>query len=234
MEEARPSIARKEYVVVGSPVMDNILAQRKSAAVRPANARPVVLVAPSWGRSGILTKFGARFLEAVSRTGFDVVIRPHPQTAVSERHILEPLMERFSSMEWNFDNDNFAVLDRADVLISDFSGTMFDFALGFGKPVIYTDVEFDTAPYDYAGNPREPWDFAVLPRIGVRLGEGDFGRMGEVIGSVLANGELRKNLDAVRAECWENPGGSAAAEFGYLMEKRNALQNAGNTKYDDR
>ena len=51
-------------------------------------------------------------------------------------------------LEWNRDNDNFDVLRRADILVSDFSGVIFDFTLVFDKPVIYADTKFDKSPYD--------------------------------------------------------------------------------------
>ena len=41
-----------------------------------------------------------------------------------------------AQLEWNRDTDNYEVLKRADILISDFSGVIFDFALVYDKPVI--------------------------------------------------------------------------------------------------
>ena len=38
-------------------------------------------------------------------------------------------------LEWNRDTDNFNVLNRSDILISDFSGVIFDFSLVYDKPV---------------------------------------------------------------------------------------------------
>lgn len=224
IEALRPNIARKEYVVVGSAVMDNLRAQRKAAGNRGKNGRPIVLVAPSWGKSGILSRFGSQFLAALSQTDYEVIIRPHPQTVVSEQHILKPLEEEFKNLEWNYDNDNFFVLNKADILISDFSGTMWDFALGFDRPIIYTDVAFDTAPYDAAWIDGEMWEFTTLPKIGVKLQEKDFDRIGDVIQSALESGDLQKGRDAVRSECWANVGGSAKAEFDYLIKKHEELK----------
>ena len=38
---------------------------------------------------------------------------------------------------------NIDVLNEADILISDFSGVVFDFSLVFNKPVIYTEPSMD-------------------------------------------------------------------------------------------
>ncbi|MBQ3669889.1 MAG: CDP-glycerol glycerophosphotransferase family protein [Treponema sp.] len=222
IESMRPGIARKEYVVVGSSVMDSLMEQRKSAEKPGKSEKPIVLVAPSWGKSGILTKFGERFLSALLKTRCNVIVRPHPQTATSERNVLDPLMERFPEIEWNFDVDNFSVLNKADVLISDFSGTMFDFALGFDKPVIYTDVEFDPSPYDMAWV-SDIWEFSALPKIGVKLEEADFDRIDEIISEALRNEKLQYGRDELRSECWANTGGSARAEYDYLVGKQKIL-----------
>jgi CDP-glycerol glycerophosphotransferase (TagB/SpsB family) len=53
-------------------------------------------------------------------------------------------------LSWNFDNDNFNVLKESDIMISDFSGVIFDYTLIFDRPVIYADTDFDKAPYDAA------------------------------------------------------------------------------------
>ena len=224
IEELRPTITRKEYIVVGSAVMDNLKAQKDRSGNRARNERPVVLVAPSWGKSGILTKFGNRFLEALRKTEYEIVIRPHPQSVVSEQNVLKPLETAFSDFAWNYDTDNFSVLSRADILISDFSGTMFDFALGFDKPVIYTDVDFDTAPYDVAWINGTMWEFTALPKIGVRLEDKDFSRLASIIQSALESSALQKGRDELRRECWANVGGSAHAEFAYLTNKEKELR----------
>ena len=74
-------------------------------------------------------------------------------------------------LEWNRDNDNFEVLKRADLLISDFSGVIFDFALVFDKPVLYADTAYDKAPYDACWLEEEMWTFSTLPKIGQQLKE---------------------------------------------------------------
>lgn len=229
IERLRPGIARKEYAIVGSAVMDNLkeqkeAVQKKSFLAKRKSENPVVLVAPSWGKSGILSKYGQDFLDALVETDFKIIVRPHPQSSVSEMHVLKPLMEKYRQFEWNFDNDNFSALNRADILISDFSGTMFDFALGFDKPVVYADVEFDTAPYDSAWISGQMWEFSALPKIGVKFVEEDFPRMKDLILRTMQSTELQQGRDALRAECWANVGKSAWAEFKWLVKKQNEMQ----------
>jgi CDP-glycerol glycerophosphotransferase (TagB/SpsB family) len=63
---------------------------------------------------------------------------PHPQSFILEKELVDRLMAKYSDIEWNRDTDNFDALNRSDILILDFSGVVFDFALVLNKPVIYT------------------------------------------------------------------------------------------------
>ena len=219
IESLRPTVAKKEVVTVGSLVLDNLKARYDSVSHETKNEKPVVLVAPSWGKSGILSRYGEKFLTAMQKTDFKVIIRPHPQTVVSEKNILEPLTQKFSCFEWNYDNDNFDALNKADILITDFSGIIFDFACVFNRPLIYADTHFDTLPYDADWLNEKRWSEKVLTDIGVQLKEEDFENLETVIKNALESKSLSKGRDKVRSECWENVGQSAKNVVDYLVKK---------------
>lgn len=64
---------------------------------------------------------------------------------------MEKLMKDYPAseqLERNRDTDNFEVLRRSDILISDFSGVTFDFSLIFDKPLFYTEPKIDVGLYD--------------------------------------------------------------------------------------
>ena len=156
----------------------------------------------------------------MERTGFKIIVRPHPQTVVSEKNILEPLEKQFSNIEWNYDNDNFEVLNQADLLITDFSGIIFDFACVFDKPLIYADTSFDTLPYDADWLDEIRWSLKVLPEIGIRLEEDDIENVGNLIQEAIESKNLQEGRNKIRKECWENIGNSAIKVVDYLVEKQ--------------
>ena len=61
IEALRPTIAKKEKVVVGSTPLDELKKKYDENHRKERNQIPVVLVAPSWGKSGILSKYGDGF-----------------------------------------------------------------------------------------------------------------------------------------------------------------------------
>ena len=223
IESLRPGITAKEIISIGSVPLDSLKKRFDSAEPVAENAVPVVLVAPSWGKSGILSRYGARLLAALRKTSYKIIIRPHPQTVVSEKDILNPLAEEFSDFEWNYDNDNFDVLNKADMLITDFSGIIFDYSLVFGKPLIYADTDFDTLPYDADWLDEPQWAIRILPQIGIQLKEADFENIGNVIRNALSSRLLEEGRSKVRQGCWENQGKSTVSAVDYLVKKQAEL-----------
>ena len=136
-----------------------------------------------------------------------------------------------SKVTWNRDNDNFNVLMESDILISDFSGVIFDYALVFQRPVIYADTSFDKSPYDAWWIDDELWTFKTLPKIGKQLTADDLDGLKYVIDSVLNDQSYRDAIAAARKETWAFPGQAAERTADYLIETRSKLLEAvNNTK----
>ena len=223
LEELR-NLPAKELVVAGSTYMDAL--KEKLDAKTGVKEEKTVLLAPSWGESSILTKYGADILRALVATGYNIVVRPHPQSLTSEKAVLEPLWKEFPDSEhlhWNYDNDNFEALWNADLMITDFSGIIFDYALVFGKPIIYADTSFDPAPYDAAWIEEPLWRFEVLKELGAPLKKEDFPRMRELIDDLLQQEQGREAREKVRDEAWQCIGESAKLTVDYMIHKYEEL-----------
>ena len=152
-----------------------------------------------------------------------MIVRPHPQSYTAEKELLEKIMAEYPAgdqLEWNRDNDNFDVLRRADVMISDFSGVIFDFTLVFDKPVIYADTSFNKDPYDAAWLDEELWTFSVLPKIGRQLTRDDLDNMKDLIDSCLSDESFKQGRDEARQETWAYIGESTPRVVDYLLQKR--------------
>lgn len=229
LEELR-GLPQKELLVVGSTYMDSLkerLDKRKSESVNNSETKEItILLAPSWGESSILSKYGVEILRALKATGYHIIVRSHPQSLISEKKVLEPLWKEFpdsDTLEWNYDNDNFEVLYRANVMISDFSGIIFDYALVFGKPVIYADTSFDSAPYDAAWIDEPLWRFEVLKELGAPLRVEDFPKMQELIDELMIKEQMVDAREKVRKEAWQCVGESAEKTVEYMVRKYQEL-----------
>ena len=217
-------LPEKELVTVGSPYLDVQLERLNRIKAQP-NKKFTVLVAPSWGASGLLSLYGEKLLDPLSECGFDVIIRPHPQSKMVEKELLENLKSRYAGKKeilWDFEPDNIVSISKADIIISDFSSITLDFAFLRDKPFLSAVSDFDARPYD-AGKITHPlWQFQVLPKIGKELKEADFARIGDVIKSIANSPESVQNRRLAKAEAWQHIGqaGKLVADFMVSTQKR--------------
>lgn len=220
LEELR-NLPAKELVMVGIPYMDE-MAKRLVANPRIQSEGKTVLLAPSWGKSAIFSKFGGAILDELLKTDYHIIVRPHPQSFTSEKELMDSLMEKYPNsdrLEWNRDPDNFEVLKRSDILISDFSGVTLDFALIHDKPVIYADTEFDYSPYDACWLDQPLWVFTALQRIGEKLTADKLQQLPEIISKCLSEQKYSDAIKEVRDEIWCCRGEGAVRVSDYLISK---------------
>lgn len=226
LEELR-DLPQKELVKIGIPYMDEMATRFNQVGPITEHER-TVLLAPSWGESAIFGVYEGKIIEALLKTGYHVIVRPHPQSFKSEKDMLDKLMKDYpesEQLEWNRDTDNFEVLRRSDILISDFSGVIFDFALIYDKPVIYTDPQFDLGPYDAWWLKDPLWTLSALPRLGCRLDEESMKNPKELIDTCLTDQQYTEGRRAVKAETWEHFGEGAKRAVDYLVKKYKELEN---------
>lgn len=219
--EAKRELPAKDLKLVGIPYMDDMAARLDSVGAAEAHER-TVLLAPSWGDSALFGVYGGKIIEKLLETGYHVIVRPHPQSFKSEKELMDKLMEKFPNsdkLEWNRDSDNFEVLRRSDILISDFSGVTFDFSLIYDKPVIYTTPNFDLGPYDAWWMDEPLWTTTILPHIGAELTEDKMDSLKELIDTCIEDPRYAEGRKKAKAETWANAGAGAKAVADYLQEK---------------
>ena len=226
LEELR-NLPEKEIHMVGLPYMD-VMKTRLEAAAPIEKKEKTILLAPSWGPSGIFSLYGGRIIEKLLKTGYHIIVRPHPQSFKSEKEMMDKLMKEYPAseqLEWNRDNDNFEVLRRADVMISDFSGVIFDFTLVYDKPVIYTDPNMDLSPYDAWWLEKPLWTMSALPRLGKELTEENMDNISELVEACLNDASLAASRQTVIEETWKYRGQGAERTVDYLLRKYEEVVN---------
>ena len=226
LEELR-GLPAKELTLVGIPYMDEMMKRAQALPPAPKSDKTTVLLAPSWGKSSLLVKYGSSFIDNLLKTGYHVIIRPHPQSFTADKEVIDKLMAEYPNsddLEWNRDNDNFDVLNRSDIMISDFSGVMLDFAFIFNKPVIYADINFDKGQYDYYFLKEEPWSLTMLPKIGMALTMENVENVKDLIEECLTNPKFKETREQARDEIWQHRGEGAVRVADYLCNKLKELE----------
>ena len=223
--EALRGLPEKETRLVGIPHMDALRERLIKSEAEPDH-ETTILLAPSWGPSSILNKYGKKMIDELIATGYKVIIRPHPQTFISEKDMIEPLMKAYPETDkliWDRNIDNFDTLNKSDILISDFSGVVLDYALVFDRPVICAETSFDNGIYDSWWLGEREWIFETLDKIGVKLTPDNMDNIKEIVEKALTDTKLKEGRDKARAESWANMGKSVESIVDYMIEKRKEL-----------
>jgi YidC/Oxa1 family membrane protein insertase len=139
--EARQGLPSKTLVPHGYGRLDAILAASHEDLRQPG--QPLVLVAPSWGPEGLLECHADALMRSLAGSAWRVVVRPHPQTlrlAPQAIACVRQWCERSANISLETSVAGHDSLRRASVMVSDWSGAAFDFALGLERPVVFVDV----------------------------------------------------------------------------------------------
>ncbi len=215
----------KDIEICGLPFMDE-MKKRLETAGKPAEHERTVLLAPTWGENGLLTRFGDKVIDALISTGYKIIVRPHPQSFTAEKELMDRLMSKYQdspTFSWNRDNDNFEVLRQSDILISDFSGVIFDYALIFDKPLIYTETDIDLELYDASWLDETPWTLKILPDLGLKLTEDNVDEIKTLIDKCIEDSSFAEGRDKARAETWEHIGEGTKRSVDFVMNKYNEV-----------
>lgn len=222
--EKQRELKQKELVVVGCPYLDT-LKQKMNSIPQEENHKFTVLVSPSWGPSALLTKYGEKLLDPLVATGWNIIVRPHPQSKKSEAEMLERLTQKYKdtqNLTWDYERDNIYSMKKSDIMISDFSGIIYDYTFLCDKPVMYVNAQLDLMPYDawdLPENGKNIWQFATLKEMGIELKEEQFYNIKEVIQSASDSTELAQKRHAAKAQAWMNEGNAGKAVADFMINK---------------
>lgn len=214
------NLEKKELVTVGCPYLDEAFTNLNKYE---KTDEFTVLVSPTWGPSGLLSKYGQKLLESLATTGWKIIVRPHPQSKSSEADLLEKLTEHFNDNKniiWDYEKDNMIAMSKSDIMISDFSGIIFDYVFLFNNPLLFVDVNFDKTPYDLDDLPHEAWQFETLNKIGVQIKEEDFSNIKNIIENSVSSEQLINNRQIAKSEAWMYQNESARRVVDFLISKK--------------
>ncbi len=219
--EQQRQIPPKELITVGCTYLDVYKENIKKISSED-NPPFTVLVSPSWGDVGILKKYGKKLLDPLIQTGWRIIIRPHPQSKKSESDLLSYLQDLYKdekNIEWDYERENIYSLKKANIMISDFSGILFDYSFLFDKPVLYIKNNLDLRPYDaFDLGDKELWMYSSLKKFGKELKEEDFTNIKNIIQSINNNKELSSARAKAKAESWMYEGNAGKNVVDYMIK----------------
>ena len=221
---------KKKMVEWGYSLLDEMIRDYE-ASEKPNHREPVILIAPSWGDGNIVDSCLDELLSRLTGRGYHVIVRPHPQHVRHKRAYMEALAEKFrdsSDVEIQLDFSSDSTVFGADLLISDWSSIVFEFAYTTLKPVLFINTPMKVMNPDYDKIDEKPIDITIRNEIGCALELGEISRVADTVQKLLDEKDsYREAILRSRDKYVYNLGTSAEAGAKYLIS---AIQN----KIDDR
>lgn len=225
------NIPLKDIRIVGSTycdklceIKDGLKIEKTFFEISEKEQKKVILLSPSWGKEGALSKYGMELIRNILDSGFLLIIRPHPQSLISEKKLIDQLQKLTENerVVWDIDTPNVYAMEQSDIMISDFSGIIFDYLCLYEKPVLTLDFAFDHSGYDSA-DIDGMWEFDIFHKIGGRISQSDFPKIKDVVEEVLKNKTFDQAIQETKKLLWTKPCKSGEYATRAILEIRQAI-----------
>jgi hypothetical protein len=195
----------KKLIEVGYPRVERIYAAyNKYLLERKEPLKKTILVAPSWGAANILESCGEQLTEILLEANYEVIVRPHPETIKHFPELMTLFVSKFGS------NPNFKLelsvatddsLLQADVLITDYSGILFEYSFGTERPVLSLDVPPKVNNLQFKELNIEPLELSLRSKLGVVVSPEDLKNVPEEIIKLIERKEYyKKHIQELRKQ----------------------------------
>ena len=185
----------------------------------------LVLVAPSWGPGNILESVGSEVISSLMRAGLRVIVRPHPQFFHSlypkGRAVIESLIDEFereSGVEFELTIDSQNSFLSSGLMISDWSGAAFEFALGTRRPALFVDTPQKIFNQDWQSLGISSFERSTREVVGEIVSIDDVTGIGERARKMLAVDSIASRLDELAHQLVFNLGQSSSAGASAIAE----------------
>ena len=225
------ALPEKKLIAAGYGQLEQ-LHKSYEAMPKVKRERPKVLVAPSWQEDNILDSCIDSLLDQLLDKGYEVVVRPHPEYVKRYPMRMDKIVERYqgreaSGLKFELDfTSNNSIFD-SDVLITDWSGTAYEFSFVTLKPSVFIDTKPKINNPEYHKLGIEPLEFALRSQVGVQVKPDALEGLDKKIDELIENGSLyEEKILGIREKYIANFGKSGEVGGSYIISQLKARKNS--------
>jgi hypothetical protein len=211
--EQQAGLRAKRLFEHGFTRLDSIRARKSASSIRRED--DLVVVAPSWGPTCIIESCGSAVVRALRDAEMRVIVRPHPMTTSRSPAAVERLAAEFATdggVVFETDVTSQDSLERAGMMVSDWSGAALEYAFADDRPVLFVDVPRKVNNHGYEALGITPFEVSVRARIGAVCAPDRLDRLAELVTRTQAAREDRAaEIAEVRRQSVYNVDRSIAA-----------------------
>ena len=215
-------LKEKKLVPYGYAMIDNMIrAYEKQPPVK--NEPPVILIAPSWQEDNIMDSCIDGLLKALLPMQYRVIVRPHPQYVRHYPEKLQALQAKYASspnftLQTDFSSNE--TVFNADVLVTDWSGTAYEYSFTTLKPCLFINTPMKVMNPDYRDIEVTPFDISIRNQIGIALEPGQIDQIAPAIHRLLHEQAFSpESIAALRSQSLFNIGKAASVGADYLINR---------------
>jgi YidC/Oxa1 family membrane protein insertase len=194
--------------------------------------RKKILIAPSWQKDNILDTCIDGILDSLLGQGFDIVVRPHPEYVKRYGFRMDAVVAKYqdySGEELTFELDfsgNSSIFE-SDFVITDWSGTAYEFSFITCKPSIFIDTTPKINNPEYTKIGIEPLEFSLRDKIGIRIDTSEIDSLLEKVNQLNSEtGKYKEKILEIRNLYVSNFGHSGEVGCRYIIDSLKAKLNA--------
>ena len=205
------------------------------ATPRTKRERPKVLIAPSWQADNILDSCIDDMLTELLGKGFDVTVRPHPEYVKRYGDRMNAIVKRYEDYKGGdlfFELDftgNTSIFD-SDIVISDWSGTAYEFVMVTERPCVFVDTPPKINNPDYEKITVAPLEMTLRDQVGIRVRPEALEGLADRIRSLLEDESYGDRIRGIREKTIANFGRSGEVGGAYILEQIKKQVQARNQK----
>ena len=228
------SLKHKNLVEHGYGLLDKLQKNKplKDQKNYTNDEKKKIIIAPSWGKKGLLETKGIELVKILLDAGYHVTVRPHPMTIRKWPKKIKAIKNEFDN-EPNFEMETdvslFESIYSAYGLISDWSGIAIEYAFVCEMPVFYIDVSQKINNSSYKKIQCNPLEFSIRNLIGKIISPNDLSSLPKVIESTYEeNNNFKTIIQEVRNKTIFNLGQSGikgAQEILQILDKKKTNKN---------
>ena len=219
-EESYYLISKRKKIKHGYGRLDYLIQQIEKQKILPQSNTNRILIAPSWGKQGLIEADYIRpLLSSLFAQGFAVTLRPHPRSFQFAADKIRKLSTDFPELVLDKDITSDTSLLGCDVLISDWSGVALEYAFSRLRPVVFIDTTKKILNLNYHDINILPLEITIRKEIGVLLPLDKIENVAQVTKDLIKFQDTwAKKIIRIREQTIFNIGGSAEAARDGIIE----------------
>ena len=213
------NIKNRKIVEWGYSLLDDMINDYKE---ENKDNTKTILIAPSWQKDNIVDLCLDEILNNLSKTYYNIIVRPHPQQVRNMKDKFEMLKEKYSSfknIEIQTDFSSNSTVFNSDLLITDWSGIAYEFAFTTKKPVLFIDTPMKIMNPEYKKIEIEPFNIWTRNEIGESIKIEEIEQINSIINKIFNNEkDYNKKIEKLTQEYVYNLGNSSEIGAKYIIK----------------